>query len=258
MKFQLIRTQNPSTVQTIKMQFSAVIATAILSVAAAAPLETRHSGSTAPLSITQQLSLTDVQADRYTLLPDDSAFVFNFNQERGKGGLGGDIFAANRKTFPALVGSGSGMALGFLGPCGFNTPHVHLRATELQVVTKGKVVVEMVPENGVFRNNDKTQGRRVVMNTLLEGMMTPFYQGTVHSQFNPDCEPANFVASFNNEDFGTGQVADELFALDAEVVSAVFGQGIDGAMVEQYKGKIPANIARGVETCLAKCGIPKK
>lgn len=36
-------------------------------------------------------------ADRYTLLPDNSDFVYNFTNNNP---------FANRKTFPALVGSG--------------------------------------------------------------------------------------------------------------------------------------------------------
>lgn len=50
--------------------------------------------------------------DRYALLPDDSDFVFDFNQEQANPGKGGQLVAANRKTFPALVGTNSGMAFG--------------------------------------------------------------------------------------------------------------------------------------------------
>lgn len=219
--------------------------------------------ATAPaLSLTQQLFLSDTAADRFALLPQDAQFVFDFGNPalKGQGGKGGDLVAANRKTFPALVGSGSGMAVGFLGPCGFNTPHLHPRATELQIVTQGRLVVEMLPENGVF-NDPKAgaaSGRRVVTNTLREFQMTPFYQGSVHTQFNPDCTPATFVASFNSEDFGAGQVADELFALSSDVVQAAFGEAIDGADVAKFKAAIPATIALGVEQCLKTCGIAKR
>ena len=248
------------------MQFTTAICAAILATTAyAAPApapviesRTEPCPTMAAMSLTAQLSLADTAADRFNLMPNDTMFKFNFDQPRGAGGKGGDIFAANRKTFPALVGTGSGMALGFLGPCGFNTPHVHPRATELQVVTSGRVIVEMAPENGVFRNGDRAQGRRVIRNELMVNEMTPFYIGSVHSQFNPYCEPASFVASFNSEDFGTGQVADELFALNPETVAAAFGQAIDGDMVDEFKGAIPASIALGVEECLLKCGIAKR
>lgn len=51
-------------------------------------------------------------ADRFSLLPNDDDFVFDFNQEQADPGNGGQLIAANRKTFPALVGTNSGMAFG--------------------------------------------------------------------------------------------------------------------------------------------------
>jgi len=88
--------------------------------------------------------------------------------------------------------------------------------------------------------------------------MTPFYLGSVHTQFNPDCTPATFVAAFNNEDFGAGQVLDEVVSLSTDVVEAAFGQAVDGANVDAFRQYIPVSIANGVESCLQKCGIAKK
>ncbi|KAF4555486.1 Hypothetical protein D9617_2g054470 [Elsinoe fawcettii] len=208
------------------------------------------------LSLTAQLTLADSAVDRFLLLPKDEQFVFNFDDltKKGLGGKGGDLVAANRKTFPALVSTGAGMAVGFLGPCGFNTPHVHPRSVELQIVTEGRLVTEMVPENGVLANGK----RRVIRNTLEKNQMTPFYQGSVHTQFNPDCDKATFVAAFNNEDFSAGQIPDELFALGDDVISAAFGQAIAGEDVAKFRKAIPTSIALGVEECLVKCGIQKK
>ncbi|KAH8600932.1 RmlC-like cupin domain-containing protein [Bisporella sp. PMI_857] len=259
------------------MQFTTTIVAAIMATSAlAAPTRgssgdsaTNSTTSSPPVSsssaaatpvdplLTQKLFLADLAADRYALLPNNKDFLFDFNKPRGNVGKGGDVFAANRKTFPALVGSGSGMAVGFLGPCGFNTPHLHPRATELQIVTEGKLITEMVPENGVFNGKDKSTGRRVIRNEVGPYQMTPFYQGSVHAQFNPDCKPATFVASFNSEDFGAGQIADELFSMDDEVVAAAFGQAIDGKDVDAFKKRIPESIALGVEQCLIKCKINK-
>lgn len=53
-------------------------------------------------------------------------------------------------------------------------------------------------------------------------------------------------------------MAEELFALSDDVVSAAFGQAVDGAQVDDFKGKIPASIAKGVEQCLTTCGIAKR
>ncbi|KAG4435953.1 hypothetical protein IFR05_008573 [Cadophora sp. M221] len=263
------------------MQFTSIIASAVLAyVAVAAPTyepSSTSSSSPAPTttavappppppaptgpSLTSQLFIADTAADRFALLPKDDQFKFPFGDpaKKGKGGDGGDLVAANRKTFPALVGTGSGMAVGFLGACGFNTPHVHPRATELQIVTQGKLEVEMVPENGVFNiPGDAKSGRRVIKNTVNQFEMMPFYQGSVHTQFNPTCDDTVFVASFNSEDFGAGQVADELFTFSPNVITAAFGEAINGADVDAFKKAIPVSIAKGVEECLKKCNIAKR
>jgi hypothetical protein len=82
----------------------------------AAPTGSSSTTTAAPtstgLSLTQQLYLADTAADRFALLPDDKQFVFDFNQNQTNPGKGGELVAANRKNFPALVGTGSGMAVG--------------------------------------------------------------------------------------------------------------------------------------------------
>jgi hypothetical protein len=119
-----------------------------------------YSPAASSLSLTQQLSLADTAVDRFTILPNDPQFVFDFNNPtlKGKGGKEGDIIPANRKTFPALVGAGAGMAVGFLNGCAFNTLYVHPRSVELQIVTKGRLIIEMILENGVFRDNNPSKG----------------------------------------------------------------------------------------------------
>lgn len=213
-------------------------------------------------------------ADFFTLLPDDKDFVFDFNKKQENPGKGGELIAANRKTFPALVGTGSGMAFGridgkfdfytstlhnnsniFSSACGMNTLHVHPRSAELQIVTSGRLMTEMAPENGVM---DKDGKRRVIRTELKANMMTPFYQGSVHTQYNPDCEPATFVASFAAEDFGTGQIADEVVALSDDVIAATFGQSIAGEDIDKVRAAIPKSIALGVDECLKKCNIQKR
>lgn len=136
-----------------------------------------------------------------------------------------------------------------------NTLHVHPRSAELQIVTSGRLMTEMVPENGVL---DKDGKRRVIRTELTANKMTVFPQGAVHVQYNPDCEPATFVASFASEDFGAGQIADETFALSDNVIAATFGQSIAGEDIEKVRAAIPKSIALGVEECLSKCGIKKR
>ena len=229
------------------MIYNALLTLSVLGLASAAPSLPRQ--ASAGLSLTQKLTIADSSVDRFNLIPNDADFVFKFVDKIAPGGKGGDLVAANRKTFPALVGTGSGMAVGFLDACGFNTPHIHNRATELQIVTSGKVITEMLPENGVLRDGK----RRVIRNELTKFQMQPFYQGSVHTQYNPDCAPATFIASFNNEDFGTGQIPDELFALNNDLVSAAFGESFSGAEVDKFQGAIPQSIALGIKECVKRC-----
>lgn len=148
-----------------------------------------------------------------------------------------------------------GLTLPSSPACGLNTFHVHPRSAELQIVVSGRLITEMVPENGVL---DKDGKRRVIRTELRPFQMTPFPQGSVHTQFNPDCSPATFVASFASEDAGAGQIADETFAFSDDLISAVLGQSIKGEDIDIVRKAIPASIAKGVEECLVKCKIPKR
>ncbi|CAK7238184.1 hypothetical protein SEUCBS140593_010410 [Sporothrix eucalyptigena] len=207
------------------------------------------------LSLTQQLLLAATARDRFALLPDDDQFIFDFNQPQAAAGQGGELIVANRKTFPALVGTGSGAAVGFVKPCGINTFHVHPRSAELQVVVAGRLVTEMVPENGVLDSNGS---RRVIQTEIGPYQMTTFYQGSLHTQFNPDCTNTTFVSFFASEDFGTGQVLDETFAFTEDVIAAAFGGAIAGEDIDMVRQAIPVSIALGVEQCLQQCGIQKR
>lgn len=96
--------------------------------------------------------------------------------------------------------------------------------------------------------------------TLNKYQMTVFPQGAIHTEFNPDCTPAVFVASFANEDPGVGQIAQEYFGLEDEIVKGTVGGeiAVDGQDIDAFRSKIPANVAKGVDSCLAKCGIAKR
>ncbi|KAI1849321.1 hypothetical protein JX265_012118 [Neoarthrinium moseri] len=214
----------------------------------------------AGLSKTQRIFLSDTRVDALNnVLTSNEDFKFNFEEEKQKNGgpsKGGKVVPANRKTFPALTNTGIGGAVAFLGPCGFNTPHVHPRATEFAMVVEGTIVSSMIPENNVVDKDDKP---REILNKLSKFESTVFYAGSVHSQFNPNCEPATFFAAFNSEDAGTGQIAQELFAAsNADATAAVFGNMIDGADIDKLKNSISKNVALGVEQCLQKCGISKR
>ncbi|KAF9872882.1 hypothetical protein CkaCkLH20_09745 [Colletotrichum karsti] len=206
------------------------------------------------MDLITKLMTAPTQQDRVRLLNQPGDYVFDFNdagapegsESRGKGGFS---TSATAKTFPALIGNGAAMTLAFLGPCGMNTAHVHNRATELNVVVKGRLVTNFQVENGV----------EPIANTMNTYQMAVFPQGAIHQEFNPDCEDAVFVAGFNNVDPGVEQVAQTFFNLRPDVVSSTLGgvQTIDGADLESFREHIPANIALGIDACLNKCGIKR-
>jgi len=147
----------------------------------------------AGLTLYQQLVLAPNAVARNALLTDED-YIFKFaNPLQTVGvatGKGGSIVRADHATFPALVGQGGALAIGFLGPCGFNTPHVHPRAAELNLVIEGHLFANVIHENGA----------RFMNHTLGKYDMTVFPAGAVHTEFNPDCTPSVFVAAFPHED----------------------------------------------------------
>ena len=176
---------------------------------------------------------------KINLLPPDT--------EPGKGGA---TKAANRATFPAIVGTSASMTVGRVEGCGINTFHVHPRSAELQLLMNGTLTTEMVPENGVV---DKDGKARVIRQELKPFDMTVFYQGSVHHQFNPNCDPAYFVASFAAEDPGTTQVENSVYLMDKNAIFPVLAEKVNFDTIEQIKKNIPPSLVKGFFECKARC-----
>jgi len=135
------------------------------------------------------------------------------------------------------------MTVGVMGPCGANSPHIHPRATELQIVVEGgPIYTEMIMENGA----------RVVKNNVSLGMATIFPEGSIHFQQNMACEPTVFIASFDNVDPGTSSIAQNFFALDQGVVDATLGE-IGVSVLDHLD--LPTNFILGAQECLDRCNI---
>lgn len=106
-------------------------------------------------------------------------------------------------------------------------------------------------ENGLVKAGDNPE----IASYLNKFEGTVFPQGSIHFQFNNNCEKATFVATLNSEDPGTSQVAQNFFALNSGVVNATLGfpSSIDGKNIEEFRKYIPANLAQDIDVCLAKC-----
>ncbi|KAI7474551.1 hypothetical protein KC357_g5197 [Hortaea werneckii] len=235
---------------------SLAIVTATLAASAAAapalassPLYRRQSNETANnLDLIHNLELAPTAADRVNMLTAED-FKYDFLAPPSNAvttGQGGRTVRSDSRVFPALIGTGVSMTVGFIGPCGFNTPHTHPRSSEINIIVEGRLGTEFVAENGV----------KPISNTLNKYQMTVFPQGALHTEFNPDCEDAVFVAGFASTDPGVEQAVQSLFSLGSALVKADLGvKTINGQSIEEFRQHLPANVALGVEECLAKCGL---
>ncbi|KAF2716415.1 RmlC-like cupin [Polychaeton citri CBS 116435] len=185
--------------------------------------------------------------------------VFNFNKAN-QTGEGGRLLVANEKNFPILVDLGISTAVAFLEPCGMNSPHTHPRATEFLTVVQGSLKAGFMLENAFVTEEDKA---KKALTTQISAELsafeaTVFPQGSIHFQFNDNCEPAAFVASLTSSDPGTSQIAQNFFFQDDEIVDIVLGKGeqtVDGANIEEFRSKLPSNLVRDMDKCMQRCNL---
>ncbi|KAJ7026611.1 RmlC-like cupin domain-containing protein [Mycena alexandri] len=202
-----------------------------------------------PLSdLVGELRLDPTQVDRINTLSDDTQYVYDFfNPTVGiVTGAAGHTVTATSGTFPAVIGNGVAMTVGFLGPCAMNSPHTHPRAAEINFSVNGTLRTGMLAENGA----------RFVVNELPPGSMTVFPQGAIHFEQNIGCEPAMFVAAFNGEDPGVLQMAQRFLGLPVDIISATLN-GLGIVEIEGLAQMIPDNIVAGTDECLARCGLTR-
>ncbi|KAG9190175.1 hypothetical protein G6011_08263 [Alternaria panax] len=214
---------------------------------------------TAPTAIKRfQRLLTQGSGNDIELVNEDdlrkaTVFTFDRNSTPPAGSLGGVAVAANVGNFPILTNLGISTTVGFLGPCGINSPHVHPRATEFLTLVEGeRLEFGYVLENalvGPMKNPE-------IAGFLNKFDGTVFPQGSIHYQFNNNCQPATFVATLNSEDPGTSQIAQNFFALNPQVVDATLNATqINGLDIDKFAKTLPANLVQDVKVCLATCDL---
>jgi hypothetical protein len=205
------------------------------------------------LSLTQQLILAPSRNARYALLKDED-FLFDF----GKGpsselSTGGYLAEATSETFPALFGQGVGMAVGILGPCGFNTPHTHVGGSEFFIALNGTIHSYLALEPPPI-NSGATP--RVINHTINALQATIFPQGSTHMQINPSCEIRAFVASFGTDDFGRTQQFETLFSIPDDVLQDSLGNTLSPSQIDNIRQKIPSPVMKSINQCRVVCGMP--
>ncbi|KAF2802027.1 RmlC-like cupin [Mytilinidion resinicola] len=212
----------------------------------------------APTAIKKFQKILTVDGAGEELLSGDALkarVVFDFNGATpATGATGGALKAANGETFPVSKGLGISTTLGFLDPCGLNTPHIHPRATEFLTVVEGELISGMVLENNLV-----TGDKQEITTDLQQFQGTVFPQGSFHYQFNPSCDnKATFVAALSSDDPGTTQIAQNAFLLDPDVVldaAGILPDKISAEEFEKFRKALPVNVATAVNACRVKCGM---
>ncbi|KAG0226376.1 hypothetical protein BGW42_003677 [Actinomortierella wolfii] len=217
-------------------------------------------------ALTAATSYSDRQAILFPNPPDASNVTFTFINNTVTGGTGGTIASASVNNFPALIGTGLAMGIGFVNPCGLNVPHSHPRASEFLTVIQGTLVSGLVLEI----NPDTTghiAGQPAPANAPIPevtvtlsnftGMLIP--QGENHYQFNPTCEPALFAAAFDSSDPGRTQIARNFFSgMPDEMLVAATGNNLevlDAKRIAEFRNNIPSSYAVLMEECAVRCGL---
>ncbi|KAF2181120.1 RmlC-like cupin [Zopfia rhizophila CBS 207.26] len=197
--------------------------------------------------------------------PNASNDTFQFINNTVTPPTGGTIFLSTINNFPALGATGLAQAVGFVNPCGLNTPHWHPRANEFLTVVQGSLIGALILENdngfgNVVGGPAPIIGALPQINTTLSnytGMLFP--KGLIHWQFNNECEPAVFVAGFDTPDPGRAEAARGFFSAEPdEVISAStgFSDFLTPAQIKGLRPTLTSSFTSIVESCAKKCGIP--
>jgi oxalate decarboxylase/phosphoglucose isomerase-like protein (cupin superfamily) len=228
--------------------------------------------SLTPAQLTAQrnaLFLAQSETAREAILfpnpPNASNDTFQFINNTVTPPTGGSIILSTVNNFPALGATGLAQAVGFVNPCGLNTPHWHPRANEFLTVVQGKLIGALILENdsgpgNVVGSPPPIVGPLPQINTTLSnftGMLFP--KGLIHWQFNNECEPAIFVAGFDTPDPGRAEAARGFFSAEPdEVISAStgFSDFLTPAQIAGLRPTLTSSFTSIVESCAKRCGIP--
>jgi oxalate decarboxylase/phosphoglucose isomerase-like protein (cupin superfamily) len=228
--------------------------------------------SLTPEQLTEQrnaLLLAQTETAREAILfpnpPNASNDSFQFINNTVTPPTGGSIILSTVNNFPALGATGLAQAVGFVNPCGLNTPHWHPRANEFLTVVQGELIGTLILEDDSGAGNVVGRPPPLVgaipqINTTLSnftGMLFP--KGLIHWQFNNQCEPAIFVAGFDTPDPGRAEAARGFFSAEPdEVISASTGYSefLTPAQIAGLRPTLTSSFTSIVESCAKRCGIP--
>ncbi|KAK0619607.1 RmlC-like cupin domain-containing protein, partial [Immersiella caudata] len=166
----------------------------------------------------------------------------------------GSVIVGSVDSIPGLIGTNVAAAIGFIGPCGLNVPHLHPRANEFLTVVSGTLIGAFLLEEDAMVVGNIPQVAMTLTN--FTGMLFPV--GHTHWQFNPTCDQAIFTAAFDSNDEGRFQVAQTFFSsMPDEVLTASLGSPnfLGPNQLDELRGLIPEQFVVMVDSCAKACGI---
>ncbi|TKV91928.1 hypothetical protein SEVIR_9G129900v4 [Setaria viridis] len=144
---------------------------------------------------------------------------------------GSNVTELDVNEWPGLNTLGVSMNRVDFAPGGTNPPHVHPRATEVGIVTRGELLV------GIVGSLDS--GNRYYSKVVRAGETFVIPRGLVHFQFNVGKEEATMVVSFNSQNPGIIFVPLTLFGSSPPIPTPVLVKAlrVDAEVVELLKSK---------------------
>ncbi|CAM0878989.1 unnamed protein product [Alopecurus aequalis] len=181
-----------------------------------------------------------IRVNGYPCLPLSEAgddFLFSSNLVRGGNTStpnGSAVTRGDVTQFPSDNTQGLSMNRVDFAPGGTNPPHVHPRATELGLVTKGALLV------GIIGSNES--GNKLYSRVVRAGENFLIPRGLMHFQFNVGKTEATQFVSFNSQNPGIVFVPLTLFGSDPPIPTPVLTRAlrVDARVVELLKSKFAA------------------
>ena len=116
--------------------------------------------------------------------------------------VGSNVTLINVDKFPGLNTLGIALARVDYAPYGLNPPHIHPRATEIQTIIEGTLLVGFVTSN---------LDNRLITKVLNKGDVFVFPMGLIHFQFNIGETNALAFSSLSSQNSGVITIANATF-----------------------------------------------
>ena len=141
-----------------------------------------------------------------------------------------NVTLINVDKFPGLNTLGIALARVDYAPYGLNPPHIHPRATEIQTVIEGALLVGFVTSN---------PDNRLITKVLNKGDVFVFPMGLIHFQFNIGETNALAISSLSSQNPGVITIANATFGSNPPINPDVLAKAfqLDKSVVNYLQQK---------------------